>query len=65
VHLPEHPAGEQSQATETTEKGSAWPQTLDREWLRQACLEVGSLDAVLCPLLPIVKKRYGQSVFVV
>lgn len=45
VPLAEHPTVKQFQARETTGNGSARPQTLDREWLRQVCLEAGADDA--------------------
>jgi len=45
TQLAEHPTVKQFRARETTGNGSARPQTLDREWLRQVCLEAGADDA--------------------
>ena len=45
--LTEHPTVKKFQAREATGTGSASPQTLDREWLRQVCLEAGADDAGL------------------
>lgn len=42
--LAEHPTVKQFQARETTGNGSARPHILDREWLRQVCLEAGADD---------------------
>lgn len=44
MHLAEHPTVKQFQTKETTGNGSAQPQILDREWLRQVCLEAGADD---------------------
>src|SRR5579863_5641487 len=43
--LAEHPTVKQFQARTAAGNGSARPQTLDREWLRQMCLEAGADDA--------------------
>jgi NAD-dependent dihydropyrimidine dehydrogenase PreA subunit len=45
--LTEHPTVKKFQAREATGTGSPSPQTLDREWLRQVCLEAGADDAGL------------------
>jgi NAD-dependent dihydropyrimidine dehydrogenase PreA subunit len=45
AQLADHPTVKQFQARETTANGSARPQTLDREWLRQVSLEAGADDA--------------------
>ena len=45
MQLAEHPTVKQFQARETANGGSARPQSLDREWLRQVCLEAGAGDA--------------------
>ena len=45
AQLAEHPTVKQFQARQTTGNGIARPQTLDREWLRQVCLEAGADDA--------------------
>jgi len=44
AQLAEHPTVKQFQAREATGNRSARPQTLDREWLRQVCLEAGADD---------------------
>jgi NAD-dependent dihydropyrimidine dehydrogenase PreA subunit len=44
AQLAEHPTVKQFQAKETTGNGNARPQILDREWLRQVCLEAGADD---------------------
>jgi ferredoxin len=44
VQLAEHPTVKQFQARETASKEVARPQTLDRDWLRQMCLEAGADD---------------------
>jgi len=44
AQLAEHPTVKQFQAREATGNGSARPQTLNREWLRQVCLEAGADD---------------------
>jgi ferredoxin len=44
VQLAEHPTVRQFQARELAGNGSARPQSLDREWLRQVCLEAGADD---------------------
>jgi len=41
----QHPTIKQFHARQTTGNGIARPQTLDREWLRQVCLEAGADDA--------------------
>jgi NAD-dependent dihydropyrimidine dehydrogenase PreA subunit len=45
ARLADHPTVKQFQAKEATGNGSARPQPLDREWLRQVCLEAGADDA--------------------
>jgi NAD-dependent dihydropyrimidine dehydrogenase PreA subunit len=47
AELAQHPTVKQFQARQATGNGSARPQTLDREWLRQVCLEAGADDAGL------------------
>lgn len=47
VQLAEHPTVKQFHARETPCDGSARPQSLDREWLRQVCLEAGADDVGL------------------
>jgi NAD-dependent dihydropyrimidine dehydrogenase PreA subunit len=47
AELAQHPTVKQFQARQATGNGSARPQTLDREWLRQLCLEAGADDAGL------------------
>ena len=44
VQLSEHPTVKKFQARETTGNGSARPQTLDTDWLRQVCLDAGAAD---------------------
>src|SRR5260370_38055982 len=44
MQLAEHPTVKQFHARETPSNGSARPQSLDREWLRQVCLEAGADD---------------------
>jgi ferredoxin len=44
MQLAEHPTVKQFQARETASKEVARPQTLDRDWLRQMCLEAGADD---------------------
>ena len=45
ARLAEHPTVKQFEARHPTGSGIARPQTLDREWLRQVCLEAGADDA--------------------
>jgi NAD-dependent dihydropyrimidine dehydrogenase PreA subunit len=45
AQLAEHPTVKQFRARETTGSGSARPQSLDRERLRQVCLDAGADDA--------------------
>jgi NAD-dependent dihydropyrimidine dehydrogenase PreA subunit len=47
AELAQHPTVKQFQARQATGNGIARPQTLDREWLRQVCLEAGADDAGL------------------
>jgi len=42
--LAEHPTVKQFHARERQSNGSARPQSLDREWFRQVCLEAGADD---------------------
>src|SRR6516165_8774883 len=42
--LAEHPTVKQFHARENPSNGSARPQSLDRKWLRQVCLEAGADD---------------------
>jgi ferredoxin len=44
ARLAEHSTVKEFQAREAAGKGKARPQTLDREWLRQVCLEAGAHD---------------------
>jgi ferredoxin len=44
VRLAEHPTVRQFQARKLAGNGSARPQSLDREWLRQVCIEAGADD---------------------
>ena len=43
----QHPTVKQFQTRQATGNGIARPETLDREWLRQVCLEAGADDAGL------------------
>src|ERR1041384_3543068 len=47
AQLAEHPTVRQFQARQATGNSIAQAQTLDREWLRQVCLEAGADDAGL------------------
>jgi NAD-dependent dihydropyrimidine dehydrogenase PreA subunit len=47
AELAQHPTVKQFQARQATGNGIARPQTLDREWIRQVCLEAGADDAGL------------------
>jgi NAD-dependent dihydropyrimidine dehydrogenase PreA subunit len=44
AQLAEHPTVKQFQQREAAGNASAQPQTLDRDWLRQVCLEAGADD---------------------
>lgn len=44
VQLAEHPTVKQFQESKAAGSASAQPQTLDRDWLRQVCLEAGAAD---------------------
>lgn len=45
MQLADHPTVKQFQAKQATGTGQARPHVLDREWLRQLCLEAGADDA--------------------
>lgn len=45
MQLADHPTVKQFQAKQATDTGQATPHVLDREWLRQLCLEAGADDA--------------------
>lgn len=50
MKLAEHPTVKQFRTRETTGGGSARAQTLDRDWLRQVCLEAGADDVGFVPI---------------